>query len=277
MCTIAIAPVKTCIREHGTLVRSQCAGLIVTIGAHTGHKVAGHTIHRDVIVFRSVHQVIGEVFAQGQVIVELILGSYRDVQHRILIEVLVLGITIVIDGNRIGQLVVVVVVLRQSLIKVAFVVHINKAIGEHTVGVGVGTEHRALHIGQEAWCGRGTFTIVKCSAVVAQVARQLGKRNVEASIKLVGKLNIGIETDIDTVHVVAHQCALLVYIAQGKVIVGHIITTTYIDVVVLTDASAVHILLPVGIVVILGIVVIGRILVEELEVLDGSVGRRQEV
>ena len=170
MCTIAIAPVKTCIREHGTLVRSQCAGLIVTIGAHTGHKVAGHTIHRDVIVFRSVHQVIGEVFAQCQVVVELVLGGHRDIQHRILIIVLVLGMAIVIDGNRIGQFIVVVVVLRQGLIEIAFIAHINKTVGEHTIGIGIGAEHRALHIGKEARRGRGAFTIVKCSAVVAQVA-----------------------------------------------------------------------------------------------------------
>ena len=217
------------------------------------------------------------MLTQGQVIVELILGSYRDVQHRILIEILVLGITIVIDCNRIGQFVVIIVVFRQSLIEVALIVHINKAVGEHTIGIGVGTEHRALHIGQEARRGRGAFAIVKCSAIVTQVARQLGKRDVEAGIKLVGKLNVGIESDIDTVHIIAHQCALLVYIAQGKVIVGHIITTTYIDVVVLTDASAVHILLPVGIVMILGIVIIGRILVEELEVLDSCICRRQEI
>ena len=121
---------------------------------------------------------------------------------------------IVIDGNRIGQFIVVVVVLRQGLIEIAFIAHINKTVGEHTIGIGIGAEHRALHIGKEAWCGRGAFAIVKCGAIVAQVARQLGKRDVEAGIKLVGKLNVGIEADIDTVHVVAHQCALLVYIAQ---------------------------------------------------------------
>ena len=214
MCAIAIAPVETSVREHGTLVRSQCTGFIITVGAHTGHIVAGHAIHRDVIVLRCVHQVIGEVLTQGQVFVELILGSYRDVQHRILIEILVLGITIVIDSNRIGQFVVIIVVLRQSFIKVALIIHINKAIGEHTIRIGVGTEHRTLHIGQEARCSRGAFAIVKCSAVIAQVARQLGKRDVEAGIKLVSKLNIGIEADIDTVHIIAHQRTLLIYIAQ---------------------------------------------------------------
>ena len=54
-------------------------------------------------------------------------------------------------------------------------------------------------------------------------------------------------------------------VAQRQVIHAHIVTTLHIDVVVLVERRTVDFLLPVGIVMELGIIILRRVVDEELE------------
>ena len=68
-------------------------------------------------------------------LVELKLRGDGNVHHRVLEVVLVLSLTIFVDGERVGELVVIVAVLHECLVEIALVGDVEIAVGELSVGV----------------------------------------------------------------------------------------------------------------------------------------------
>ena len=69
---------------------------------------------------------------------------------------------------------------------------------------------------------------------------------------------------------------MLIDIAYRQVVVGHIITTLHVNAVVLGQGRMVDKVFPIGILVVLGVIIVVRILVEELELANGCVGGLQQ-
>jgi hypothetical protein len=86
------------------------------------------------------------VLADGEIVVEIELGLYGDVQQRVLKTVLVFSVGIFIERNGVGQTIVVIAILRQSLIQVTLRRDVILAVGEHSTAIGIRTEERTLDI-----------------------------------------------------------------------------------------------------------------------------------
>ena len=69
---------------------------------------------------------------------------------------------------------------------------------------------------------------------------------------------------------------MLIDIAYRQVVVGHLITTLHVYAVVLGHGRMVDKVFPIGILVVLGVIIVVRILVEELEFAIGGVGGLQQ-
>ena len=85
-------------------------------------------------------------------------------------------------------------------------------------------------------------------------------------MQTVGHVDVGIESHIDTVHVIVFQRTLLLDETNREVIHGDIVTTLDADGVVLVEGIAIDLFFPVGVVVILLIIVIARVLIQETEI-----------
>ena len=165
-----------------------------------------------------------------------------------------------------------------GLVQVVLIVDVEVGVADQTAAsVAVRTQHGALGIGKEGGGGRRALVVAGGCTVVAQVARLVGKRGVEAHVELACQLDVGVEAHVQTVHVVHLQRALGVAVAHGEVVVGHVVTTLHVDAVVLGDGRAVDMVLPVGVLVVLRVVVVVGILVEELEGTVRGVGGLQQL
>ena len=145
----------------------------------------------------------------------------------------------------------------------------------HTVAVRA--HKRALDIRKEAWSRWRAFVIAEGGTIVTDVTGDVAKRCVEADGETLTERDVRIESDVQTTHVIVLQCTLLVDIAYGEVIVGHSVTAFHIDTIVLGHGRVVHQVLPVGILVVLGVIIVGRILVEELKRTVAGVGGLQHL
>ena len=277
VCSIAVAPVETRVAHHRILLASHRAYLVVYIRIHARNIIAGDTIQRDIQFLVGVDKIVAEVFAECQILVELELRRHREVDHRVLEAVLILCITELIDSQRVCQLVVIVGIVSQCLVEVALIGYVDITIGKPTARKRIRAEHRALGVGQESCrCGSSLIVVLR-STIVAQITSLISERCVETDTEFIGEVNIGIETDIQTAHRVVLKCALVVDVTKREVVVSHVVTTLYIDAVVLRESSMIYQFFPISIVVILRIIIIGRIFIQELEVLDGGSGRLQQV
>ena len=148
------------------------------------------------------------MLAQEKVGVELELRGHRQVQHRVLETVLDIALTITVDGCGVGQFPVVFRIAGKGLFQIALVFYIQMLFIDLATYNGVGADERTLHIGQESRRRGSAFIIAFGSTVVAQIARLIGKRSIEANAKVFGQRDIGVETDVQTIHIVLLQCTL---------------------------------------------------------------------
>ena len=150
-------------------------------------------------------------------------------------------------------------------------------IRKPSVTIAVGTHERALGISQEAGSRRRSFIVgLRCS-IVADVARTVSERGIKADVEAGSQRDVRIESDVQTVHVVILQGALLRNIAHGEVVVSHSITALDVDTIVLGHGSVVDQVLPVSVLMVLFVIVVRRILVEELERAVGGIGGLQQL
>ena len=277
MSRIAVAPVDAGIAHHGVLLGEQRAHLILAVGTYAAHIVIRHTADWDIILLVGINQIITEMLAHKEMLVKLELRRNSQVDHGILPTVFVFSISILIDGVWITQLIIIVGIFCQGLVQIGLVADVEIAVAQHAIGIGVWTQHRTLDISQERRSGRSTLVIALRCAIVADIAGLVGKRGIKCHAKLISQSNICIESDVQAVLVVKLQWSLIGHIAQAQIVVCHIITTLYIDIIVLGEGITIHPILPVGIVMILRIIIIGRVLVEELEVGNLGAGGGQQI
>ncbi len=137
--------------------------------------------------------------------------------------------------------------------------------------VRVGTDKRCLdkskHVGRSD-VARG---VVLSPAVVAEVVGVAGVREVDARNEVLEQVNVGIETDVQTVEVVAACRSVALGVAEREVVHGDFVTTVYAHLVVLRKRIVVEVLLPVGLVVVEIIVEAIGVVVEEVDGLRAGV------
>ena len=148
--------------------------------------------------------------------------------------------------------------------KVVGLAHRSRQLARHII-ICVGVEERRLDECQEGGRRDGACGEVLRSTIVEDVAVDLGKRHIEACGELVDDIDVGVETHVQTVEAVFLSRALSIGIAQREIVHTDVVTTLHVDVVILVQRRAVDLLLPVGVVVILGVVILRLIIDEELE------------
>ena len=146
--------------------------------------------------------------------------------------------------------------------------------------IAVGAQEGALHIGQERRSNRSTLVVGLRSAIITDVTCLVGKRSIEAHLQLLGQVNIGIEANVQAIHVIVFHRTLSRSITYREVVVSHFVTTLNVDAVVLGHRRAIDIILPVSVLVVLVIIVVllallVELIFQELELTERGVGRFQ--
>ena len=250
MCGIPLVPFQTRVAHDGILLGKQRTRLILAEGSEARHIVVGDTVQRDIIFLVRVGQHVTEVFAERKMCIELESGLDGKAQHGVLEIVFVLRLAVFQYGQRITQLPVVIVVSGQGFVKVCLVRHVQMVFVNLPSGEGIRTKHGSLGVCQERRRRGCPFLIARGSRIVTQVAGNIGKRRVETYVQLAAQRNIGIEPDVQTVHIILFQCGLCSRISQRQVILCHFIPAFHVDAVILQESRAVHLFFPVRVFVV---------------------------
>ena len=148
---------------------------------------------------------------------------------------------------------------------------------ELSTAIAIGAEERTLDVCQEARCRRCALIIRLRRTVITDITRAVGKRSVEAYAESRCQRDVGIETDVQAIHIVEFQRALLSDIAHREVVAGHGVATLDIDAVVLGHGGVIDQVLPVGVLMVLVIIIVVGILIEEAECTVRGVCRLEQL
>ena len=129
----------------------------------------------------------------------------------------------------------------------------------------IGIEERRLDQAKERRRRDRTSGKVLGCTVVEHVAIDLGVRHIETRGKVAHHIDVGVETYVQAVKAILACRTLSIGIAEREVIHTHVVTTLHVDVVVLGQRGMIDLLRPVSVVVVLHVVILRRILNEELE------------
>ncbi len=127
------------------------------------------------------------------------------------------------------------------------------------VRINEGALNKTEYIGRGDVLGR----IILCPTVVTEVIGITDITHIKGCSKAAPKVNIGIETDVQTVEVSLLCCSIALGITEREVVHCHVITTLYTNAIVLGKTVLIEIALPVCLVVVLLVVKIVGIFIEE--------------
>ena len=265
MCPVLVAPLYFRIARDRVLRRVKRTDFILYRKADRRHIVVRHTVDGHVILVVRIRQRIAEQRTDRQMLVKLPFRRNGEVQIRVLKVILVLGRTVFIDRSRVGQTVVHITNRSQSLVQIVLVVIVKCHVGNLTVGMSIRAQHRAFHQTEIIDGSHRSFIIPFRRTLVFQVTRHVAIRSIEADEQVLEHVDVRIETDIQTVHVIVFQHALRTIVPHRKKIAGYFITTLHRNAIILRKSLTVDDIVPIRIVIILVIVVIIRIGSQELE------------
>ena len=218
---------------------------------------SGHALDGQVIVLVGVDQSQREMLADGEMLVELVFRHDGEHDETVALRVTVLSFTMLKDGRGVGQ---AATSLEHSL---KIVVGLGKIVAQLAMLV-VGIRRKEGRLGEREEARRGDDTRKggERSTVVAQSAVDIAIGGIEPHVETFGHLDVGVESHVEPRIVVLHKGALAKCISHREVITGDIVTTLYVDAIVLGEGIVVDLLRPVGLVVILVVIVISRVAVE---------------
>ena len=200
-----------------------------------------------------------------------------EVQIRVLKVILVLGRTVFIDRSGIGQTVIHITNRSQSLVQIVLVVIVKCHVGNLTVGISIRTQHRAFHQTEIIDGSHRSFIIPFRRTLVFQVTRHVAIRSIEADEQVLEHVDVRIETDIQTVHVIVFQHTLRTIVPHRKEIAGYFITALHRNTIILRKSLTVDDIVPIRIIIIFIVIVIIRIGSQELEFRQVRTRRLQQV
>ena len=140
----------------------------------------------------------------------------------------------------------------------------GKAI--HHLIVLIHAEQGRLHHGKVGRRSQCALAEVSGEAVVEEFAVGACHRDIKLGFQVSEHLDIRVKAQVHTVKACVLQRALGIHVAHGEVVHTHIVTTLHIDAVVLGQCLVIHLILPVGVVVIHVIIVAIGIVVKEAEI-----------
>ena len=209
--------------------------------------------------------------------VELPSRCNGDVQIRVLKVILVLGRTVFIDRSRVGQTVIHITNRSQSLVQIILVIIVECHVGNLTVRISIRAQHRAFHQTEIIDGSHRSFIVPFRRTLVFQVTRHIAVRSVEADEQMLEHVDVRIEADIQTVHVIVFQHTLRTIIPQCEEIASYLITSLYRNTIILRESLTVDDIVPIRIVIIFIVIVIIRIGSQELESRQVRTRRLQQV
>ena len=227
-----------------------------------------HSVKGTIITLRITIKHIIQIGRQFQVGSEFIGRSHMDCEVSILCLVLVVAITIVDDGHgvskrRIDNSIARFLATLQNIVIITE--QIRKTLCNSIILIR--RHKRRLDQCKHGWRGNGTSCQVGTNAIIKDVSVRTRDSNIKLCRQIPENLNIGIETDIHTVERGFLYGIVRLNISHRQIVHTNIVTTLHIDAVVLSDCVPVHIISPVGIIMI-GIIIIPiRIIIQEMEVL----------
>ena len=203
------------------------------------------------------------MLADGEVLVELELR--RDGEHNEAVTegVAVLALTVLQDADGVGQ---TATALKAAL---QIVVGLGQVVAHRALLVeGVGREEGGLGQTQEARRRDHRGEGIGGCTVVAKATVHIAVGCVEAHVQSAGHLDVGVQSHEETGVVVLLQRAVAERVSHREVVGGGIVATLHVDGIVLREGVLVDFLAPVGLVVILVIIEIGRLGVQVLHLAE---------
>ena len=162
---VGVLPLDAGVAGNGVVFAVERTDLVLHGVLQSCHIVAWHTVEGHVVLLVGVDQSVVEERADAQVLVWIPLGGNRENHVGVVEVVLVLGRSVLVDGERVGQL-PVGVAQRADFGEVVLIDDVEVGVVDYThAGGGIGhegirTEHRALGVGQEVGAGHSSVVVV---------------------------------------------------------------------------------------------------------------------
>ena len=270
MCSVTVVPVHTGIALYVYLPCCHRTELVVEIFCQWNWRFLEPwcSVDRQIIVLIGIYQREVEVFAQRQILVELVSRSdgehHKTVSEMIAVfTVAILENTVRVDQRCSGTWVPI-------LIEVGHFGQIVVGLWQETAQIAVGIvgvrrqERRLDKTKQTGRSDKRGANIVR-SAVVKQVTVNITIGCVKTYGQSAHHIDVTVQTHIETAIVIAALGAVALTVSYWQVIVGNIVTTLHVDTVILHESVVIDFLGPVSVVVILLVIIVVRIVYEKVE------------
>ena len=255
------------VAEHcGVLGEDGLVGVIYI--STTFEQVGWHTDEWRIVTLIEALQHVAETLGEGEVLGWLPCWSDGDSHLSHIDVVLVLCLCILEDCLRVSQ----------GCLGTEHLVEIVVGIGDEaryfTIGGEVVRTHEwRLDESECVGCSNSGGVELRLHTCITKVAGDVGVHGIETGGEPTVEHDVGIESDVEAIHVVLAEGSSSIGVTYGEVVVCHVVTTLDVEAIVLSKCLFVGDVLPIRIVMIHIIIIIVWIGVEELELVElGSRG-----